>query len=217
MKSITLPTLVFLALSLVSCNLVAPGAAATQAPATLPPVVPAVTETPAPVVEPSPTTSSAVSITSVTGSLNIRRGPGISYNPIGFLQIGQSAVASGRDTTGGWLYIPMPGNASISGWVASQTQYATVEGEINSLPVLAAPPPMPVTIRNCTYHPMLIQPGNFVLSPQNEAPNNLRQVNPGDYSATDQSVGSQVWAMSLVEGNTVDITTDGLSNMYACP
>jgi hypothetical protein len=64
---------------------------------------------------------------------------------------------------------------------------------------------------------MLITPINLLLSPQNEAPNS-GLVAPGDYAAYDQSVGNtQVKTMSLVEGDTVIISTDGLGNTYPCP
>jgi hypothetical protein len=219
-KTLTLSVLALLGFNLAACNLLAPAAQEQEDPTPLPPVVIVVTATPEsiPPLEASPTAtvSGQVIITSVTGSLNIRRGPGVGYNWLAFFQIGQSAVATGRDANGGWVYIPLPDNPSASGWVAAQTQYTTVEGDINSLPVIPTSPPMPVSIRNCTYHPMLIQPGNLLLKPQNES-GNVSQVNPGDYTATDQSVSAQVLAIKLLEGNTIDIVTDGLGNTYSCP
>lgn len=163
------------------------------------------------------TTSSQVVITAATGSLSIRRGPGIAYNLLGFLQDGQTGVATARDESSSWLYIPIPSYPSVFGWVSASTSYATIDGDISSLPVMSVSKAEPITIRNCTYHPVLITPINILLTPQNEVPNNQVVVLPGDYTASDQSVAAQILTMSLQEGDWVDIKTDGLGNTYTCP
>ena len=167
---------------------------------------------------PTATVSSQVIITAATGSLAIRRGPGTAYNLLGYLQDGQSGIATARDATGNWLYIPIPAYPSTYGWVSTGTIYSTISGDISSLAVKSVSAAEPITIRNCTYHPMLITPVNLTLAPQNETPGNLAVVLPGEYAAFDQSVsGTQVKTMSLEEGDWVDITTDGLGNSYTCP
>lgn len=166
----------------------------------------------------TPTVNTEVVITAETGSLSIRRGPSIYYDVLGYLQIGQSSIATARDATGGWIYIAIPSYPSVSGWVAAGTQYTSLQGDINSLEIKTVSPAEPVIVRNCTYHPMLISPANLLLAPQNEAPNNAGQVPPGDYKAFDQSVNNtQVLTVTLLEGDTVTIYTDGLGNTYSCP
>ena len=137
---------------------------------------------------------------------------------LGFLQDGQSGIATARDASSGWLYIPIPAYPSTYGWVSAGTSYSTIAGEISSLGVMNVSPAEPITIRNCTYHPMFITPMNITLAPQNETPGNQSVFLPGDYAAYDQSVsGTVVKSMSLQEGDWVDITTDGLGNSYICP
>ncbi len=184
-----------------------------------PETLPEVTSTPTLEVVPTATTDTRVIITAATGSLAIRRGPGTNYNLLGYLQDGQSAVATARDGTGGWLYIPIPASPTLYGWVAAGTQYSTIQGDINSLEVMTVAAAEPIIIRNCTFHPMLITPLNIILAPQYDAPSNVLQVAPGDYAAYDQNQEGhpQVKAMSLEEGDWVDINTDGLNNTYYCP
>lgn len=232
-RFIFLFALIFL---LAACNLPSPGASAPSPGDTLPPTAPPPTEPPSPSaptatsaplpatetstpeLSPTPTTSNEVIITAATGNLNIRRGPGQAYNVITSMAQGQSARASGRDAHGYWLYIALPTNPSAFGWISTQTPYSTIEGDVNSLPVVAAPAFLPAYIRNCTFHPMQIEPGGIVLAPQTSAPANVAPFTPGNYTAADQSVaGSTPKSITLPEGATVDITTDGLNNNYTCP
>jgi len=81
------------------------------------------------------------------------------------------------------------------------------------LPVLSVDPPKPAYLRNCTFHPMQVDPGGFVLKPQTHAPDNRKQVNPGTYTTLDPSVAeAEARTIPLQEGQTKDITTDGLNN-----
>ena len=217
-------TLILLSLITAACSL-APAAGpavseeATQADVPVIPVT-ASTDTPAPTTTPLPsaTPDLSVTITASTGSLGIRRGPGTAYNLLGYLTDGQSAVATARTTSGDWLYIPMPSAPGYFGWVSAVTVYSTITGDIDSLPVMSVAAAEPITIRNCTFHPMLITPIGVTLKPQFDSPANMVSVIPGDYVAYDQSTGNtQVKSMSLEEGDFVDIVTDGLSNTYACP
>lgn len=224
-------TLILAAIILTACNLPAaigePAAVPTNTPPPPPTAIPAETSmepTPIPPTDtplPEPTltpTSSAVTITAATGNLNIRRGPGTYYNVITSMTQGQSATAVGRDAPGYWLYISIPSNPSAYGWISTQTPYSTIQGDANLLPIMTAPAPLPAYIRNCTFHPMIINSGGIVLPPQTSAPANSAQFTPGAYTATDQSVmGATPKELTLNEGSTVDITVDGLNNVYACP
>ncbi len=195
-----------------------PPAIPVDLPTETPVIVVADTATATVLLLPSATPDLSVTITASTGSLGIRRGPGTAYNMLGFLTDGQSAVASARTASGDWLYVPIPSAPGYFGWVSAVTIYSTVTGDIGSLPEMTVAAAEPITIRNCTFHPMLISPIGVTLKPQTDSPENMTTVLPGDYTASDQSVGNtQVKTMSLEEGDFVDITTDGLSNTYACP
>ncbi len=227
-------TLVLAAAILTACNLPAAAPTAAGQPAStetpLPPtatsapnlasaeptsIPPTATSLPEPTFTP---TSSVVTINAATGNLNIRRGPGLYYNVITSMTQGSSAIASGRDAQGYWLYVSIPTNPSAYGWVSTQTPYSTIQGDINTLPIMTAPTPLPAYIRNCTFHPMVINPGGDVMPPQTSAPANVAQFTPGVYTAADQSVmGSTPKELTLNEGATIDITVDGLNNVYACP
>lgn len=223
--------LLLLAAALAACSLPFSAPSATQTPVSEPPQVrpsptdtaeaplpPAASETPAPTptktLTPEP---QGVVITVNAESLNIRRGPGPLYNVVGILFAGQSATATARDSSGNWLYIPLPSAPSLFGWVAAQTAYATVSGDINSLPVVNVAAAEPIYIKNCTYHDMLINPGSLLLKGQTGTSAYTTQVPPGTYTVSDTTVNVQVAAQELFEGNVLVIYTDGLNNTYACP
>ncbi len=71
--------------------------------------------------------------------LNMRSGPGVQYDRIGFLTEGSSVDIVGRDTLSGWWKIACP--PAISGdecWVSGGTQYVRV-GSADSVPTAVAP------------------------------------------------------------------------------
>jgi uncharacterized protein YraI len=213
-KKISFVWLSCLALALIACNLLSsPSIQAATATAAVPP---AATAAPTAAATVAPTASSVV-ISVISESLNVRRGPSIYYDPVGYIKAGESATASGRDANGDWLYVALPGNPSVFGWVSAKTQYSSVAGDISSLSVQTASPPNPAYIRNCTFHPMLIQPGNILLQPQTDKSGRKAHFAPGSYNAYDQSVSNtKVFSVDLHEGDSVDIKTDGLHNTYSC-
>ncbi len=164
----------------------------------------------------TPPTAAPVTV-SATGNLNVRRGPGVGYNPVGGLLKGETATATARDAKGEWLYISLA--SSKPGWVSTLTKFSTVSGDVQSLPVMSMDPPKPAYFRNCTFHPMLVKPAGVTVPPQNESPQNKVQFNPGDYEIKDTSVAGEPTVMeaTLFEGQTIDIRTDGIPNTYACP
>ncbi len=185
-----------------------PQATGTLAGTPIPTFTAVVLSTPLPVV-----------ITASTGNLNIRRGPGVGYNPIGGLLKGETSTATARDDIGGWLFIALPGQPDKSGWVNTQTQYSTVVGDVMALSVLSVDAPKAAYFRNCTFHPMLVQPGGVVIPPQGSAPLNQVQFNPGDYIIKDGAVAGnpEVMEATLLEGYTVDIRTDATPSTTSCP
>jgi hypothetical protein len=59
------------------------------------------------------------------------------YEIIGGIKRDQFAQVAGRDATGTWWYIKDPGNPNGFCWVAVEA--VTVEGETESIPIVAAP------------------------------------------------------------------------------
>jgi len=185
-----------------------------------------VTATTAPVIVPTleltaTTTASSAGVSiaaGATGSLNIRRGPSNYYNVLAFLLGGQSQPALARNTEGTWLYISLPDQPAANGWVSAVTAYSVVTGDIKTLPVRASDAALPIYIRNCTFHPMLVQPGSVLLKDQTYPPQNKAQFPVGSYKVYDQSVSNTlVKTVTLAEGDSIDITKDGLNNSYTCP
>ncbi len=167
---------------------------------------------------PLPTTLQVI-ITASTGDLNVRRGPGVGYNAIGAIYKDEFSVATARDYRGDWLYITIPEQADKSGWVNTQTQYSIVSGDVMALSVLNVEPPKAAYFRNCTFRPMLVDPGGVVIPPQNEAPLNNVQFNPGYYVVKDGMAEGTPMVMeaTLLEGYTIDIRTDAIPKTYSCP
>jgi hypothetical protein len=81
----------------------------------------------------------------VTASVgaNVRSGPGINYPAIGALAAGDSAPAIGRNAGGTWFVIEFDAALNGRGWISDQV--VDYPGQINDLPVIAAPPPPPAT------------------------------------------------------------------------
>lgn len=163
-------------------------------------------------------TPAGVIITAATGNINIRRGPGVAYNVLAGMVEGTSATASGRTEDGLWLFIPLPSDATQFGWISTQTGYSQLQGDVLSLPIQPFLPPVPAYIRNCTFHPMLVKPGDVLLKDQTLSPDNKKQFNPGEYKIYDQAVSNTlVKTLKISEGDSVDIGKDGLGNTYTCP
>lgn len=185
---------------------------------------PAATNTPAAATEPpaptlSPTPNDVTVTASPNGSLGILRGPSLYYDVLGYLQNSQSSTAVARNSDGSWLYMAVPNYPTVYGWAYVKSIYSTTQGDVNTLPVKLVDPAVAAYIRNCTFHPMLIQPGNVLLQPQTDLSNRKKQFPPGSYTAYDQSAQGkpQVLTITLKEGDSVDILKDGLKNAYTCP
>jgi uncharacterized protein YgiM (DUF1202 family) len=207
-------------LSVLACNA---SSAGTQAAPTATPgaqLDPSATPEPASTDTPAATaTGSSVTITVDRDSLSIRRGPTTYYDVLDYFAAGETATATARNSDGSWLYISSPSSPSVLGWVSAVTDYSTTTGDIDSLPVMNPDPPMPAYIRNCTFHPMLVKPGNVLLQDQNNTSGRIAQFTPGNYAAYDQSETgpNPVFTVALTEGDSVDINADGFNNMYYCP
>jgi len=181
-------------------------------------ITPSPTSPLADTITPSPTVETVV-ITASKGNLNIRRGPGVAYNPIAVLKNGQSATARGRDLLANWLMVDIPGAAGETGWVRTETDYSKIAGDVTSLPEVVVDFAVPAYVQNCTYHLMVLQPGDIPVSSLQAFPNNDARVYPGEYTVYDDDVpdAGEVVTISVREGVFIDITVDGNSEQHKCP
>ena len=74
------------------------------------------------------------------------------------------------------------------------------------------------TVRNCSPHPMLMQPGNQLLHPFFENGSILQNIIIGTYTFYDQSVEGKpaVLTAQLVPGGQIQITQTGFGDNYPC-
>jgi N-acetylmuramoyl-L-alanine amidase len=83
-------------------------------------------------VSPAPNTGGATSgIVAVTGTLNVRFGPGVTFTSFATLNNGENVTLEGRSTDGAWIQIRLPDGRL--GWVSSQ--YLSSNVPFTNLPV----------------------------------------------------------------------------------
>jgi len=187
-----------------------------------PTMSPTATKTPIPAPQtatPAATqTPESVVFTVSGGNLNVRRGPDLTYNYIDVLYDGDETVAVGRDRQGDWLLIEFPANPEKTGWVTTQTEYSTVEGDINSLPYVEVEPAVPAYIRNCTKHTILVEPVGVELLSKYNDPDNEASFDVLTYQIYDLDVAGspRLEDVSLAEGRRVDILYDGNGDKSKC-
>ncbi len=151
-------TIVWLGLLLLALTTLACNAFAGVAQPTLPPpplVLPSPATaggTAAPGIAPTATlpgegtTASGQGTLRVLVDLNVRAGPGVGYERVGFLLRDETAVILGRDPAGGWWKIVCPAPAEGSEcWVSGGEQYTRAEnaGAAPTAAVPASPTPPP--------------------------------------------------------------------------
>jgi Tol biopolymer transport system component len=73
--------------------------------------------------------------------LNVRTGPGVQYDRVGFLLKGESVPIVGRDPVSGWWKIQCPLSVTAAGecWISGGVEY-TQAANAGGVPVAAAPP-----------------------------------------------------------------------------
>lgn len=100
------------------------------------------TMTPMPLITSTPVVTPSVAQVSVTVPTNCRSGPGLVYDRVGGLQVGQVAEVVGRHATRDYWIIRNPNRAGEICWLWGQ--YATLAGDTSILPVYTPPPtPLP--------------------------------------------------------------------------
>jgi hypothetical protein len=102
------------------------------------------TETPeseATPTEAEPTEAS--NLLTVDVGANVRTGPGVAYPVVANLAAGDTATVLGKDSSGTWYAIETTRTSSGVAWIAGLV--STFDGDIASLPIVAAPPPPAAT------------------------------------------------------------------------
>jgi len=89
---------------------------------------------------PPPPPPASVAQLSTTANLNVRSGPGVGYDILGVLLLGQQAEIIGRNTDATWWQIKFAGAKQGYGWVSAQYAQAS---NIGNVPVVHAPAPPP--------------------------------------------------------------------------
>jgi hypothetical protein len=86
--------------------------------------------------------------------LNIRSGPGVVYDRLGFFLKDSTAQVLGQDPASGWWLVACPSDIPAAQcWVSGGSQY-TLGSNIDSVPVAAVPPtPTPVPTATVTAEP----------------------------------------------------------------
>jgi len=167
---------------------------------------------------PTPTLQ-AIVVTAAKGNVFIRRGPDLAYDAVSVLMDGQSVKALARDVLAKWLQITIPGHPEKTGWISIQTHFVSVSGEVMSLPeITPADWPVLASLRNCTNHLMVVDPGGILIPAVDNFPENDVQINPGIYTIHDGEVdGSpEVMEVEIIEGSDIDIRDDGDGNHKKC-
>jgi len=116
----------------------------TSLPTATPTVLVATTEvptqepssTPEPSKTPQPTSISQVKASALNAGVNVRSGPGTSFNIVSGLVQNDIAVVIGRNSDGSWLEIVTP--KGVKGWV--NASIISVTGATNGLPVVTPLP-----------------------------------------------------------------------------
>jgi hypothetical protein len=118
---------------------------------------PTATDTPTPSLTPSitPTMTPSIPMVSVSVNTNCRKGPGIVYDNLAALLVGEQAEVVGKYTAADPDYWIIKKN-SVTCWLWGE--YATVEGNTSNLPEMVPPPtptpsPTPTATATATVTP----------------------------------------------------------------
>ena len=119
------------------------------------PVSPQETATPQFTATTGPSATPSVPEVTVSQNTNCRTGPGVAYDNIGALLIGQKATVVGKNTSTGYWIINNPGKTGTC-WLFPQ--YATVSGNTANLQEYSIPPtptpsPTPTFTPTSTFTP----------------------------------------------------------------
>jgi len=194
----------------------------TPAP-TLPPATdttaPQPTDTAAP-DQPTDTPQPSGAVLNITLPANVRSGPGTNYSPLGGLAQGATAQAIGRDSSATWFVISYAAGANGQGWVSNQVSQYT--GDVNSLPVIAAPPPPAITAPPPTSRPANTVPPSAATQappPSSGGFTTSRGIRGDEFSvrSTTVGVGEDIWFSYQLTNTSSEHVPYGAFSAYAAP
>jgi Bacterial SH3 domain len=107
-----------------------------QAPSTLEPTIPLLTATPTVTPTLSSTATPSVPTLTLIKNANCRRGPGQIYDVLTSLLAGQAVPIVGKNEDATWWLVHIPTGERC--WISAVT--GNVSGDINAVPIAAAPP-----------------------------------------------------------------------------
>ncbi len=187
----------------------------TLAPTETPSLPPTHTPTPTATVTPTPAAEGETPTASPTfiaptlrvtfDFLNIRRGPGTTYDPIGRMNKGDTAKVVGRNADRTWVVIEW---GSVRGWVSTSANLVEISGDTTNLPLVAvqdAPGATPTL--------SIVQPG---LAPTS-APGDFADLIIEAYTITPQTpLANQTFYITVVVRNqgTVDAPASLLTGIF---
>ena len=132
------------------------GPALTAPSANTPEPLPTASATLTPTFTLTPTPS--VPMVGVTVNTNCRFGPGVAYDYLGALLVGETSEIIGQDPTGNFWYIRNPDDPTDFCWLWGE--YAEPVGNFGSVPILT-PPPSPTP----TYTPTATETPTYTPTP----------------------------------------------------
>jgi hypothetical protein len=151
------------------------------------------------------------------------RGPGTDYDILATLPRGDYVVAVARNAASNWFMIPLPDDPLQTGWV-SWSDYATLVGDTQALPIQAVDPAIIARVRNCTFSRIVIREPKEIFIPGQGSPNeNTIRINPGYYKIYNADVKSHplVFKGEIKEGDLIKITStvdeNGTPEKFVCP
>lgn len=162
--------------------------------------------------------STPVEITAL-GNVFVRRGPDVAFNSISVLYKGESARPDARDVLSHWVRIPLPAHPSAYGWISIMTDFTEIDGDVEALPEFEHTEwPQLGFLRNCTYHVMMVRPGEIMIPSIVNFPDNDVRLDPGKYSVIDIDAEKdpEVMQVEIREGSSIDIIMDGYGEKKKC-
>jgi len=203
------------ALTLAAADTEVPTLAPTETPAPTDTSMPAATQTDVPAPTTAFTATSSVPMVSVSVATNCRVGPGLAYDQISVLLVGQQAEVVARSADGNYWVIRNPAGSGTC-WLWGF--YATVTGPTAGLPVWD-PPPTPTPAATITNTPA---PTTYKTGPL-EIPQTYRaDLDEGVLSSTSaldlwfEAVSSSEKYLTPRNGATFAVWGTSAPGMYDC-
>lgn len=115
--------------------------------------------------------------------------------------------------------VDIPGGAGKTGWVRTETDCSRIAGDVTSLSDVVVDFVIPAYVQICTYHLLVLQPGDIPVLSVRDFPNNNARVYPGEYSVYDDDVLDipEVMTVRVREGTLISIEVEGNSDKHKCP